>query len=184
MRLLKLILVLVLLFGCAAPAPMIDYDSNYDFTKARTFKFISEHPLIRGKGAEVASSMLEDRLIQATENILRSRGFTQVADPEKADFAVGFTFGGRENVQVENYPESYRTSVGGTGWGSANYYANTRTVRPYTEGTLSVDIYDGQDHRPVWHGRTVRKITKRMQNNPDDTVHEILSGIFTAFPPS
>ncbi|MBL6689558.1 MAG: hypothetical protein ISP91_04115 [Pseudomonadales bacterium] len=39
MRLLALLLPVVLLFGCSAPAPMIDYDTSYDFSQDRTFAF-------------------------------------------------------------------------------------------------------------------------------------------------
>ena len=65
------------------------------------------------------------------------------------------------------------------GWGGPTNV----DVRQYTEGTLSVDIYDPQERRPVWHGRATRKITKSMQENPTEALNEILTNVFASFPP-
>ena len=190
MRLIALLFAVALLIGCSAPAPLIDYDSSYDFSKDRTFAFLSDHPLIRGEGATGGSSMMEGRLMQITENILAARGLTRISDPEKADLAIGFTLGARDKIQVNSYPQTYHSGYGRWGYGGRGYYggghygASTVNVRQYTEGTLAVDIYDTTGHRPVWHGRATRKITKKMQENPGETLREILGGIFATFPPA
>ena len=116
MRLTILLLTGLIITGCAAPGPMIDFDPSYDFTQDRTFAFISEHPLIKEAGAEVGNPMIEGRLVQITENILSARGFTRVSNAEEADLAVGFTLGGRDKIQVDSYPEFYRGGYGGWGW--------------------------------------------------------------------
>lgn len=179
-------LVLVMLAACAATPPVIDYDPSIDFTGYKTFAFIGEHPLLRGEGAAVGNPLLEGRLMLITENILSARGFTQVADRESADIAVGFTVGGREKIQVNSYPEPYRPYYGGygRGWGGAYYgTSTTTTVRQYTEGTLSVDIYDVSEHKPIWHGKATKRITDKMQKNPQETINEIMTGILASFPP-
>lgn len=183
MRLLALLLPVVLLFGCSAPAPMIDYDTSYDFSQDRTFAFISENPLIRAEGSEGGNPLLEGRLMQITENIMAARGFTSVADRDSADLAVGFTVGARDKIQVNSYPEPYRYGYGRWGWGGGYYYGESVDVRQYTEGTLSVDIYDPQERKPVWHGRATRKITSKMQENPGEALTEILNSVFATFPP-
>ena len=183
MRLLVLLLPVALLFGCSAPAPMIDYDSSYDFSQDRTFTFISENPVIRAEGAEGGNPLIEGRLMQITENLMAARGFTRVAEKKDADLAVGFTLGARDKIQVNSYPETYRAGYGRWGWGGGYYYGESVDVRQYTEGTLSVDIYDVQDRRPVWHGRATRKITSEMQENPGAALEEILGDMFATFPP-
>jgi hypothetical protein len=190
MRLPLLLVTGLILAGCSAPAPMIDFDPAYNFSQDRTFAFISEHPLIRGEGAEGGNPLVEGRLVQITENILTARGFTRVSNPEEADLAVGFTLGGREKIQVNSYPEHYRGGYGGWGWGGGyhggygGYSAQSVDVRQYTEGVLSVDIYDPQERRPVWHGRATRRITQKLQENLEQTLEEVLGSIFAAFPPS
>ena len=172
----------ILLAGCSTSQPMIDYSPQTDFSQYRSFAFISDHPLIRGEGAETGSPLLEGRLMHTTENILASRGFRRVADRERADIAIAFTVGGREKIKVTNYPEPYRPSYNRWGWGAGHYVGET-TVQQYTEGTLAVDIYDVKERKPVWHGRAMRKISKKMQENPGETVREIVSEIFATFPP-
>jgi hypothetical protein len=190
MRLTLLLLTGLIFVGCAAPAPMIDFDPSYNFSQDRTFAFISEHPLIKQEGAKVGNPMIEGRLVQITENILAARGFTRVSNPEEADLAVGFTLGGREKIQVDSYPEFYRGGYGGWGWGGGyhggygGYGAQSVDVRQYTEGVLSVDIYDPQERRPVWHGRATGRITKKMQENPEQVLEKVLGNIFATFPPS
>lgn len=173
--------------GCAAPAPMIDYDPAQDFSGYQTFAFISDHPLMRQEGSVRTSPLLEGRLIQTTENILSARGFKRVADRDLADMVVGFTVGGRDKIRVNSYPELYRpyysrSVVGGPGWGGS-YYGQSVDVRQYTEGTLAVDIYDVTSRKPVWHGVAVRQITKKMRENPGPAIEEILGGIYATFPP-
>jgi hypothetical protein len=193
MRLSLLLLAGLILAGCSTPAPMVDYDSSYDFSQDKTFAFISEHPLIRGEGAEGGNPMVEGRLVQITANIMAARGFTQISNPEEADLAVGFTLGGREKIQVNSYPEYYRGGYNSWGWGGGyhggyggygGYGGSSVDVRQYTEGVLSVDIYDPQERRPVWHGRATRRITKKMEENVEDTLQEVLGNIFSVFPPS
>ncbi len=184
MRLLTIFLPIALLFGCAAPAPLIDFDPSYDFSNDKTFAFVSENPLIRAEGSEGGNPLLEGRLMQITENVMAARGFTRVSDRESADLAIGFTVGARDKIQVNSYPEPYRAGYGGWGWGGGYYYGESVDVRQYTEGTLSVDIYDPQSRRPVWHGRAVRKITKDMQENPGEALTIILNDIFASFPPA
>lgn len=181
-----MILVLTALVGCAGNPPITDYDPSVNFGKFKTFAFISDHPLLRAEGAETSSPLLEGRLMQVTENILTARGFTRIADREAADIAVAFTVGGREKIQVNSYPEPYRPYYGGygRGWGGAYYATPTSTsVHQYTEGTLLIDIYDVSEHKPVWHGKATKRITNKMQENPQETINKIVANILATFPP-
>jgi hypothetical protein len=184
---LKTVLSLVaftILCGCAATPPTVDYDPSANFANYKTFAYISDHPLLRGEGAGEGSPMLEGRLMQVTENILLARGFSRVQEPESADLAIGFTVGGREKIQVNSYPEPYRAGYGRWGWGGPYYGGSSNvSVHQYTEGTLSIDIYDVKQHRPVWHGRATKTITKKMQENPAETINEIVANILATFPP-
>jgi len=183
------VLALMLLAGCSSTPPVIDYDRSVNFGKFKTFAFIDEHPLLLAEGGESASPLLEGRLIQITENVLSARGFTLVADREAADIAVGFTIGGREKIQVNSYPAAYQPYYGGygRGWGGAYYgvgMSTTTSVQQYTEGTLSVDLYEVATHQPVWHGSATKRITSKMEKDPRETVNEIMVEILASFPPN
>jgi hypothetical protein len=183
------LLIVSVLAGCASTPPIVDFDPSVDFTKYKTFAFIGEHPLIRAEGAITGSPLLEGRLMQITEDVLTLKDMKLVADAESADVTIAFTVGGRDKLRVNSYPEPYRPYYGGGyrgGWGVPYYgigMSTSTTVKQYTEGTLAIDVYDVATHKPVWHGKATKKITTKMQQNPQATVVEIVSNILAGFPP-
>ena len=179
-----LVSLLFLFAGCSSNPPITDYDSSVNFARYKTFAFISAHPLMRVEGID-ASPMLEGRLMQVTENVLSARGLRRVPDPEEADIAVAFTLGARDKIQVNSYPEMYRSHYGGWGWGGPYYSGASHVdVRQYTEGVLSIDIYDVSQRKPVWHGTATKRITKKIRENPQQTINEIVPAILATFPPN
>jgi hypothetical protein len=182
-------LALLAIVGCATTPATTDYDPSVQFGNYKTFAFISDRPLLRAEGAETGSPLLEGRLMQISGNILSARGFTRVSDRGSADIAIAFTVGGREKIQINSYPEPYRAHYNSWGrrgaWGGS-YYSTPRSqsVRQYTEGTLLIDIYDVAQHKPVWHGSATKRITKKMRENPEETINEIVMNILATFPPN
>lgn len=188
LRTTALLSLLALLTGCGASAPVIDYDRSADFASYRTYAFISDHPMVRAPDTPPGSPLLEGRLMRITDDNLQGKGFTKVSDPESADFAVSFTVGARDKIRVNSYPEPYRPYYGGWGaWGAPYYggYMGTSNVdvQQYTEGTLAIDIFDVNQHKPVWHGIATKRITDSMRRNPDESLTEIVDEILTRFPP-
>jgi hypothetical protein len=182
----------VFLMGCSSNPPIVDYDSSVDFSSYKTYAFISDHPLIRAEGAELASPLFESRLMRVTDTTLQAKGFTRASDPESADFTVGFTVGARDKIKVNSYPEPYRAYYGygvRGGWG-APYYSmgvgvgsSNVDVQQYTEGTLAIDIYDVGEHKPAWHAIATKRVTDDIRRNPDESVTEIVTEMLTGFPP-
>jgi hypothetical protein len=132
--------------------------------------------------------LTEARIMTAIEQALTARGYAKAGDPEAADFAISFTLGARDKVWVDSYPEPYRVGYGnwGGGWGGG-YYGDGQSVNTssYTEGILSVDLYDVKEHRPVWHGRATKKITTALMDNPGPVtnINEVVLAIMSRFPP-
>ncbi|MEM1401768.1 MAG: DUF4136 domain-containing protein [Pseudomonadota bacterium] len=176
--------LVTLLAACSSNPPVIDYDSSIDFSGYKSYAFISEHPLMRAPGSPPGSPLLEGKLIRATDMVLQAKGMTKVDDPEGADFAIGFTVGSRDKIRVNSYPEPYRPYYGTWGWGGP-YYAgsNNVDVQQYTEGTLAIDIYDVNEHKPAWHGTATKRITDSMRRNPDESVNGFVTEILSGFPP-
>ena len=178
--------LLVLLGGCAGNPPVIDYDPSANFASWKTYAFISDHPLFRAPDSPPGSPLLEGRLMQITDDTLQQKGFVKVDDPEQADFAISFTVGARDKIQVHSYPEPYRPYYGAWGWGGPYYAGAPRSsvdVQQYTEGTLAIDIYDVAEHDPAWHGVATKRITDSMRRNPTEALTEIVNSILADFPP-
>ena len=166
------------LAACTSIKVESDFDASADFSRYKTFNFISERPLIAAVN-EPISPLLPGRLVNAARSELTRKGYRFVANREQADFVVSFTLGGREKIRVDSYPSSYRTPWV---WGAP--YHTEVNVRNYTEGTLSIDIFEVRKRSPVWHGWAVKNISAEDRRNPTPVVNELVSLILAKFPPS
>lgn len=171
---------LLLLAGCATgPNVVVDSDPNVDVSRYRTYSWaFSSTP--RGM-----NPLTYQRVKTAIDANLSSRGYTQ-ASP--GDFAVGFTLGARDKVEVDTFG-AYGPYYGrgwGYGWGGYGYAGGPQTyARSYTEGTLTIDIYDTGTKQPVWHGVASQEISasKVTQEVIDEAVAAVLAK-FGAPPPA
>ncbi len=186
---MKTIIILVasviLLSGCASTTKgNADFDPSVNFLNYHSFAWIAEHPMIIGATAgRQVNPMTEGRIMSAIEDNLRSKGFQVVADPEQADLVVAFTVGARDEVQVTSYPSAYRGAYRVGYWGGG-YYGTDIDVRQYTEGRLSIDIFDRSEHRPVWHGWATKRITRKAEEDPKPVLRDVVNAIMAKFPPA
>jgi len=136
------------LIGCASPMTVSTTPlSEDDLTAYRTFGFMPGRALLAAS-PEFQSPALEEQLKETAARTLVSKGFTQKNDPEQADFVLSFTLGSRDKIQENRFPTTYRES-----WRADAPYTQASEARQYTEGTLSIDVFDVETRRPVWHGR-------------------------------
>ena len=169
--------LMISLAGCASIQVESDFDRSADFSRYKTFNFISDSPLLAAVN-EPINPLLPDRLVSAARTELTRKGYRFIPNREQADFVVSFTLGGRDKIRVDSYPTSYRTRWS---WG-APYHTDVN-VRQYTEGTLAIDIFDVSRHSPVWHGRAVKNISAADRRNPTPVVNELVGLILAEFPP-
>jgi hypothetical protein len=166
--------------SCATIRAGSDYYAEANFSSYRSFSWLDESPLIRPTASRVQISPLTVRRIrEAIERELTAKGFTQIADREEADFAVSFTVGARDMIDVDNYPPLYR---GPWGW-RGPYYGASVDVSVYTEGTLALDVFDNATRQPVWHGWARKRITESDVEDPAPTINEAVRAILAEFPP-
>lgn len=169
---------LLLLAGCATgPNVVVDSDPNVDVSRYRTYSWaFSSTP--RGM-----NPLTYQRVKTAIDANLASRGYSQA---EPGDFAVGFTLGARDKVEIDSFGPyaPYYGRGWGYGWGGGMAYSNTY-ARNYTEGTLTIDIYDTGTKQPVWHGVASQEISagKVTQEVVDTAVAAVLNK-FGAPPPA
>lgn len=156
---------LLLLVGCASgPTVNVDSDPSANVSGYRTYSWaFSSTP--RGM-----NPLTYERVKSSIDSNLASRGYSQ-ASP--GDFAVGFTLGARDKVEVDDFG-AYGPYYRGWGWGPR--YSNL-DVRNVTEGTLTIDIYDTGTKKPVWHGVATQNIgsTAVTQEQIDVAVNAVLA---------
>jgi len=181
----------VLITACASGfEATYDHDGSNDFTAYKTFAWVSEHPMKVGSVSRIPSPLLESRIMVTVESALGAKGYALVPDAESADFALAFTIGSREEIRVDSYPSMTAGHVGygyprhWGGWGGAYYgYGTETTVRQYTEGMLSLDVFDVSERRPVWHGVASKTISESDREDASGTVKAAVDAILAGFPP-
>jgi len=163
--------------GCAGVQARSDFDPNAHFDTYRSFAWLGEPgTLTGGAGTEGVDPLLARRIRESIESQLEARGYRKLDDPAAADFAVSFSVGRQEKIQIESGP-----TLGGGRYGYGGWYAGSVSATSYTEGTLAIDIFDGKSHLAVWHGWA----SKRVNQTTDRAVlvDEAVSAILAKFPP-
>ena len=193
MTFIKKIFVTALLIAVASCSSTYEAKVNFDKnSKIDTLGYKTFAWLIPGKimaPAEDINPVMKQRVDEEIERSFIAKGYKLIDDAEKADFAISYTVGNRDKIQVSNYPTTYNT---GFGWGRGYYgsgyggmygtHMSTETrVRQYTEGKLAIDVYDVKSHQPVWHGWAVKRITSEDKEAPSLAIKEIVSKVVTQF---
>jgi hypothetical protein len=170
------IVVALVVSGCAGgPSIRTDFDPTANFSSYRTYE-------LAGQGtSHVLNPLLSERVRVAIERNLDARSFTRSTTP---DFAVSFTLGARDRVQMTEMG-AYQPYYPGYGrayrYGWARPYSTTE-IRTITEGSLVIDIYDAHTKKPVWQGRATQTISPGQVDEKD--IDRAVAAALAKFPPS
>jgi len=169
------------LAACESMRVASDYDRSASFAGYHSFAWLPRQQPATSSG----NPLVRQRAHDATQAELVRKGYTYTEDVASADFVVDITLGSRERVDVQSYPTTYMGPGWGYngGWGSP-YWGSTVDVRQYREGTLSIDIFDGRSHRPVWHGWASKELTRADIENSAASIQTAVAEVLAKFPPS
>ncbi len=178
-----LLFVLTAVSACTSLRSGSDQDEFARFDNYRTFSWIDSDPLVTvDPNDRPISPLTQQKITNAILGALERQGFLFQEDRETADFVVAYTVGTRDKLKVRSYPQPYRGDWDWQPFGRA--YATTDVVAEnYTEGTLSVDIFDGVTQRPVWHGWATKRVLEEDRQNPSPAIREAVDAVIGRFPP-
>ncbi len=162
----------LLLVGCASMAIQADQDPRVSFESYRTYAW---SPTQRTQGNVRITPALATQIRDDIDRHLTDKGYVR-ADAG-ADFSVTYlvTIEGETIVQTmswysgSNYKESYASP-----WPAE---------RGYEEGTLIIDVLEGESERLIWRGTATAEV--RQRTNPEDRskrVAEAVRKVFERFP--
>jgi hypothetical protein len=177
-----LAVVLLAVVGCTTLQVGSDYDRSASFSGLHTFAVMKrEHHGPSGMHNPLVTQRTED----AIEAELQRKGFMLTNDPGSADFTVDFTIGSRERTDVSTYPDPYVVwGWGRRGWWGGPYWGQDVDVRQYREGTLSIDIFDAHNHRPVWHGWAKKELSRKDIEQSEEPIRKAVASVLERFPPA
>ncbi len=177
-RLASLIGVLMVALMACSPVVYTDTDAGHDFSTLRTFTWAQTPPVITS-GEHPISPLAKAKMTAAIRAEFERKGYRFVRSGP-ADFAVSYTLGARDKIELRQYPASYVSSYNSWVWGGRYYgvgyrppfgtaFPTTREVE-VTVGTLSVDAFDTRSRRPIWHEQASRRLSQAELAGQSDTL--------------
>ena len=183
--LLGCVLAATLLAACAGVTVSQDYDPAAlgRFPKYRSFDWFPGGHETVGEG-QIDNPFIDERVRGAVSADLVAKGFQKV-ESQTPDFYVNHHLSVRTRLTSTGVNTHY--GVGSVGsWGGVGIGMGNSPVRQYEEGTLVIDVIDGQTRQLVWRG-TGSKALSRGSSTPEESsrdIHEAVTKILQQFPPS
>jgi Domain of unknown function (DUF4136) len=158
-----------------------DYDKDKDFSKFKTYKWVSI------KDADQADELTSKRLMAAVDTELAAKGLTKT-DSDTADLYIGY----QTAIGTEKQFTSYNTGWGyGPGWGGGWYggggmsstttYGSTSTV--YV-GQLDISMYGPASKQLVWRGVATKTLDpKAKPEKKEKNINKAVQKLLKNFPP-
>lgn len=167
------------LSGCETLRVGSDYDRTASFSNYHSFTWLPRQEY------GVSNPLVVERAKEAITSALEQKGYRFVENAADADFAVDFTMGSRERVDIHTYPRPYAWPWYGYGryWWGYPYWGTGVDVTSYREGTLSIDVFDAKTHRPVWHGWAKKPLSHEDIVHSAASIREAVDSILAKFPP-
>ncbi|MCH8247216.1 MAG: DUF4136 domain-containing protein [Bacteroidetes bacterium] len=201
-RLLSMLLLSVLLSGCANLAIQRDYDDSASFVIYKTFSWIPAKNTQDVPGPYRDDGLLDKRIKQAVASSLVEQGYTEQSN-STPDFYVVYRVGLKEKTRNSyfgsgyygygsygfgyggyGFPYRYRRSFfgyGGFGYGYPYYGGGLGRYGTYTEGTLVIDILDAKTDELVWRGSAVSRMSDPAYDAKE--INKVVEKILEEFPP-
>lgn len=165
----------VLAGACTAPHIGYDYDRNTNFSRYHTYAWVSAAQETTGD-RRLDSSLLDSRIRTAIDTHLRAKGY-RASSNATPDFVVAYHVGMQDMLKgasTQNY-------IGDRAHGT---FTTTSDIQPYNEGTLLIDIVDGQSRQLVWQASARADVDQSLNPKERDArVNGVVRAMLSHFPP-
>lgn len=167
------------LSGCETMQVGTSFDRSAQFSNFKTFSWLPREDY------GVSNPLVVERAREYIERALEAKSYQYVENLSDADFAVDFTIGSHARVDVETYPVPYAGpwSWYGRRWWGYPYWGVGVEVNRYREGVLAIDVFDGQSHKPIWHGWAKQPLSEEDMNSEKE-IRKAVDAVLADFPPS
>ena len=160
------------LLGSAASAQDVtyDYDKSADFTAFKTYAWVDGHNL--------PDQLNHQRIVEALDRQLASKGLRQVAPDANPDVLVAYHALFDKNVEIHGF------SSGWAGYRFGAHRSGSARVEEILVGTLAVDIVNAKTRTTVWRGMATKNVDvnakpEKREKNLDKAAEKL----FKNYPP-
>lgn len=152
----------LLLASCSSVKVVADVDKGVDFTQYKTYSFLGW----QDDSDKILTDFDKNRIHEAFKKEFEARDLTYAA--ENGDMDVSLFIVVDQKTSTTAYTNYYggggygRYSRYGGGWGYG-HATTTYSESDYLEGTLVMDVFDGESKEQVWQGVA----TSTVSENPE-----------------
>lgn len=176
-------LMLVFLAGCTStPSVVTDYDTGYSFGDLDTFRVEVAQRKDSPQNLLISPFTYThlERLIG--ENL--SERYRPAEEGATPDFIVRYHIVVENRLDMRSYNQRHGFGYYGYGPFYRYPYATQPSPRIYRQGSLIVDIVEGESNRPLWRGVSEQRLQDSL--SPDEQRQRLgaaLTDIMSNFPP-
>ncbi|MFQ5754782.1 MAG: DUF4136 domain-containing protein [Acidiferrobacterales bacterium] len=177
-------LLLTALAGCSTMQVNTDFDPAADFGILQTYNWMPGPQKVTGD-PRLDNEVLEKRIHTAVENQLNAQGFRKQSS-RTPDFLVGYHVALEKKLAVSTM-NTYYGYRAGWGW---SYGVGTSAIGPesytyeYEQGSLILDIVDGDTRRLIWRGSAQTEVNKTASPEKRQAqINEAVKKMLEQFPP-
>jgi hypothetical protein len=159
----------------------IDVKSDYDPSAVQAMNSYKTYSWATAKRDQTVSTLNAQRIIDAVDNALKSKGFTKQASG--GDFQVAFIATTAQQTDYSTTNDYY-----GYGWGrwygGGGMSTSRTTAYNWTQGTLVLDIVDGKSNQMVYRATAQAEVDQDL--SPAERQTRLNSGalkMLEKFPP-
>ncbi|TVZ39121.1 uncharacterized protein DUF4136 [Alteromonadaceae bacterium 2753L.S.0a.02] len=168
-----------LLTACSNNDTSIDYRTDYDFSKLKTFHMLPVDDSVyqNPKVSEIEVARIGKLMKQEL-----AKRYTESTE-DNADFMVRYFLVLEDRMKVENYNASFGMYRGGYGY---HYGIQSPQIKNtyYQQGSVIVDILEPESHDVIWRGSTEGRVKDQLSpEQRDERVSGYLMRLFDKFPP-
>ena len=174
-RSLCVITVLVIIAACSSPRVGYDFDRGADFSRYRTYAWVSAAQDVTGD-KRLDSSLVNARIRAAVDAQLHAKGY--LASPNgPPDFLIAYHAGMKDlmkGASTQNY-------IGDRAHGT---FTTISDVQPYHEGTLTIDIVDAASRQLIWQASATADVEQSLSpEERDSRIKNVVRAMLAHFPP-
>lgn len=169
----------VALAACSTVKVVTDLDKTHDFSNYKTYTFLGW----QDDSDKIINEFDRKRFRDAFKHEFKSRGLEYVG--ENGDMAVSLFIVVDQKTSTTAYTNYYGTGGYGYGryrggWGGG-YATTTYSESDYLEGTLVMDVFDGQSKDQVWQAIATGTVTEKPEKR-ETSIPKTIAALMKEFP--
>lgn len=168
MKKLSGIVLMVALAACSDQITVrTDFDRSVKIASYTTFAWLNKEAIEERNNPLYYNELNDKRIREAVIAELGAKGYTAVSDNPKLKVHYHIVIEDKTQVRSDTY--------------SPYWIKSERDVYTYREGTLIIDLMDGQNEMLLWRGWAISALSDTDQMS-DELIQKAVAKIFTRFP--